>query len=155
MAVLGTGGLKLYRSSNNVLLCPGLEPDGVVPPEVFSKVIDRRTGKNILEAAMMEEVKGEEKEEATGKEEDSIGAVGGDPADDDPWEHQWVDKVGDDGKAGLRTANGKRYLAVLDFEATCVNKGKLEPQEIIEFPTVVLDLYTMVRLDNRVVCCSD
>ncbi|KAJ3247918.1 hypothetical protein HDU78_002671 [Chytriomyces hyalinus] len=32
-----------------------------------------------------------------------------------------------------------RYLAVLDFEATCDDKVNLSPQEIIEFPTVVID----------------
>ncbi|KAJ3140825.1 hypothetical protein HK100_008996 [Physocladia obscura] len=32
-----------------------------------------------------------------------------------------------------------RYLAVLDFEATCIDTGTIQPQEIIEFPVVVLD----------------
>ncbi|KAJ3266932.1 hypothetical protein HDU77_008277 [Chytriomyces hyalinus] len=32
-----------------------------------------------------------------------------------------------------------RYLAVLDFEATCDDSVKLSPQEIIEFPTLVID----------------
>ncbi|KAJ3228682.1 hypothetical protein HDU81_005992 [Chytriomyces hyalinus] len=32
-----------------------------------------------------------------------------------------------------------RYLAVLDFEATCDDKVNLSPQEIIEFPTVIID----------------
>ncbi|XP_012283366.1 ERI1 exoribonuclease 3 [Orussus abietinus] len=30
------------------------------------------------------------------------------------------------------------YLLVLDFEATCVRSGKIEPQEIIEFPCMTL-----------------
>lgn len=34
------------------------------------------------------------------------------------------------------------YIAVLDFEATCDNKTKLAPQEIIEFPVVVFDTKT-------------
>ncbi|KAI9337764.1 hypothetical protein BDR26DRAFT_863512 [Obelidium mucronatum] len=32
-----------------------------------------------------------------------------------------------------------RYLAVLDFEATCDENVRLRPQEIIEFPTCVID----------------
>lgn len=31
------------------------------------------------------------------------------------------------------------FLAVLDFEATCDNKGQLTPQEIIEFPVVLVN----------------
>lgn len=34
------------------------------------------------------------------------------------------------------------YLLVLDFEATCENGVKLNPQEIIEFPLVALDCHT-------------
>ena len=32
------------------------------------------------------------------------------------------------------------YLCVLDFEATCDNQGNFYPQEIIEFPVVVVRL---------------
>ncbi|KAJ3354069.1 hypothetical protein HDU83_005886 [Entophlyctis luteolus] len=35
-----------------------------------------------------------------------------------------------------------RYLAVLDFEATCEDGARITPQEIIEFPTVVIDTRT-------------
>lgn len=41
-----------------------------------------------------------------------------------------------------QTAAGVDYLAVLDFEATCVEKGRLQPQEIIEFPTLLVDVET-------------
>ncbi|KAI9327417.1 exonuclease, partial [Zopfochytrium polystomum] len=34
-----------------------------------------------------------------------------------------------------------RYLAILDFEATCDDARKFSPQEIIEFPTVVIDAH--------------
>ncbi|KAJ3028917.1 UNVERIFIED_CONTAM: hypothetical protein HDU68_000614 [Siphonaria sp. JEL0065] len=37
------------------------------------------------------------------------------------------------------TAQPYRYLAVLDFEATCEENVKLKPSEIIEFPTVIID----------------
>ena len=32
------------------------------------------------------------------------------------------------------------YFVVLDFEATCEEGGKLRPQEIIEFPTLLVDV---------------
>ena len=36
-----------------------------------------------------------------------------------------------------------RFLLVLDFEATCIEYGKLEPcSEIIEFPVKVIDTYS-------------
>lgn len=38
------GGLKLFRSDNNVILCPGNET-GYIPSEFFAKVEDRWTGK--------------------------------------------------------------------------------------------------------------
>lgn len=31
------------------------------------------------------------------------------------------------------------YLLILDFEATCSNSERINPQEIIEFPVVILD----------------
>ena len=34
---------------------------------------------------------------------------------------------------------GRKYLFVMDFEANCVKKGKLNPQEIVEFPVVPID----------------
>lgn len=40
-------GLKLYRSENGVLLTPGI--DGVVPPHLFNKVVDAKTGQDLLE----------------------------------------------------------------------------------------------------------
>ena len=32
------------------------------------------------------------------------------------------------------------YICVYDFECTCDNKKKLESQEIIEFPVVIIDV---------------
>jgi len=42
---------------------------------------------------------------------------------------------------------GARYVVVLDFEATCQREGRINPQEIIEFPSVVLDTSTMKVVD--------
>lgn len=41
-----------------------------------------------------------------------------------------------------RSAAGRQrfdFLAVLDFEATCEDNVRLDPQEIIELPTVLID----------------
>ena len=35
------------------------------------------------------------------------------------------------------------YILVLDFEANCVNEGKLDCQEIIEFPVHAINLQTL------------
>ena len=37
-----------------------------------------------------------------------------------------------------------KYLIILDFEANCVPDKQLYPQEIIEFPCVVYDIYNDV-----------
>ncbi|XP_054733722.1 uncharacterized protein LOC129241443, partial [Anastrepha obliqua] len=41
--IMDNGGMELYRSSNNVILCAG--SNGCIPKEYFLKVVDRRTGK--------------------------------------------------------------------------------------------------------------
>lgn len=40
------------------------------------------------------------------------------------------------------------HAVILDFEATCLARGRLDPQEIIEFPSVLLDLERGVTLDE-------
>ena len=39
-------GFKFYRSSNNVILCPGNE-QGFLPPEYFERVVQTRPSKYI------------------------------------------------------------------------------------------------------------
>jgi len=42
------------------------------------------------------------------------------------------------------------YIAVLDFEANCIDGKILRPQEIIEFPTVIYDVTTQtIERDNN------
>jgi len=45
-----------------------------------------------------------------------------------------------------------RFLLVLDFEAQCEEGVRLRPQEIIEFPTVAIDLQTMRATEFHVYC---
>jgi len=40
------------------------------------------------------------------------------------------------------------YYCVLDFEATCQQGARINPQEIIEFPTVLIDARTMSVVDE-------
>src|SRR3990167_8892595 len=46
------------------------------------------------------------------------------------------------------STTGLRYLLVLDFEATCEKGTQLKPQEIIEFPIVVVDLESKEVLET-------
>merc|ERR1711953_861176 len=43
---------------------------------------------------------------------------------------------------GMSTDGMVKYLCVLDFEATCDDKSKVYPQEIIEFPVLLLNTRT-------------
>jgi len=44
--------------------------------------------------------------------------------------------------------SGFDYLLVLDFEAQCIEDGKLEVQEIIEFPVLVIDSHSQNILEK-------
>jgi len=39
-------------------------------------------------------------------------------------------------------ANQLDYICILDFEANCMKKGVPEPQEIVEFPVLLVDAST-------------
>eukprot|EP01012_Entosiphon_sulcatum_P010935 TRINITY_DN1653_c0_g1_i1.p1 TRINITY_DN1653_c0_g1~~TRINITY_DN1653_c0_g1_i1.p1 ORF type:complete len:209 (-),score=29.77 TRINITY_DN1653_c0_g1_i1:45-671(-) len=41
-----------------------------------------------------------------------------------------------------------QYLCVLDFEATCAKGTQIKPQEIIEFPVVLLDTASLTVVDE-------
>lgn len=43
-------------------------------------------------------------------------------------------------KVNTNNSHEYDYILVLDFEATCEENVRLNPQEIIEFPVVVYDL---------------
>ena len=57
------------------------------------------------------------------------------------------------GKGYIQTATAPPTFAfdcyvVLDIEATCDNEKKMEPQEIIEFPLVLVDPKTLKQVDE-------
>ena len=41
-----------------------------------------------------------------------------------------------------------KYFLALDFEANCENGVKLDPQEIIEFPCIMVDANTFETVDT-------
>ena len=47
-----------------------------------------------------------------------------------------------------KAAQEYTHFLVLDFEANCVEKGKLSPQEIIEIPVVVVQADTLTIVDE-------
>ena len=41
-----------------------------------------------------------------------------------------------------------RYIIILDFEATCMKEGVPKPQEIIEFPSIIIDSETNTAISR-------
>lgn len=50
----------------------------------------------------------------------------------------------------LRAQHCPRYLFVLDFEANCIENDVLNPQEIIEFPVVIVDTVSNQILQDKI-----
>lgn len=92
-------GIPFFRSGNNVILSPGLDITGCIPPQY---IVDYK-------------YRDERKRRAV-----DISDVS-DPRD---------------GRYPL-------YYCVIDFEATCVENGKISNQEIIEFPAILVNAETM------------
>ena len=47
------------------------------------------------------------------------------------------------------TSQRFKYLVVLDFEATCQKSGRISPQEIIEWPAIIIDTTTFEILESN------
>ena len=45
--LLDVGGLKFFRSANEVILCPG-DSSGFIRPEYFDKVLNRNDGEQLM-----------------------------------------------------------------------------------------------------------
>jgi len=98
-------GIKLYLSTNRVILTEGLNQSGIIPPSYIAKV---------------EEVKGHGQHKKLYEIEN--------------WRTRAI-------RSETELAEVK-YLCILDFEATCEDGQRLQNQEIIEFPSVMLDTKT-------------
>jgi inhibitor of KinA sporulation pathway (predicted exonuclease)/RNA:NAD 2'-phosphotransferase (TPT1/KptA family) len=116
-------GAAFYRSSNDVLLSEGIE--GFIRPHLFARVEQVDRVGRVLRVLWQPPAPAEEKAEAPAKPSPAAAAAAAAPA-------------AAPAPAAERDA-APRLLLVLDFEATCDDGTPLEPQEVIEFPCVVLD----------------
>jgi hypothetical protein len=116
-------GIEFFLSQNNVILTKGI--DGVFPPKFFKRVVflGKRGGPD-------EELDFDRTCEGVPL---SVAVVPVDELSTRPL------KRGGGKSGGTPGTCRFRYLMVLDFEATCNNPVQTSPQEIIEFPTVVVD----------------
>ena len=58
-------------------------------------------------------------------------------------------KGGKDDSTDGMVGQAFKYLAILDFEAQCDKDKKLDVQEIIEFPVVIVDVENRKILDDK------
>lgn len=54
------------------------------------------------------------------------------------------------GEKQLLNLDPYQYLLILDFEANCIEEGKLECQEIIEFPVVPIDMKNLKVMEDKI-----
>jgi len=111
-------GIPFSISSNSVILSPGI--DGFIPPKYFKRVIDTKTGRDILN------------DPAPSSSSTSTTTT----------TSTYSPSSTSSSSSVFRPVQEKSpfdYICVLDFEATCDDKIRLE-QEIIEFPGVLIDV---------------
>ncbi|GAB5363474.1 hypothetical protein AAMO2058_000886300 [Amorphochlora amoebiformis] len=122
--------IGLFLSQNQVILSDGVNGKGVIPPEYFAKVQEivpngrSYTFRDLADWKSIEIPK-------TAKR--STKNLNENKSDRGPVTGKSTPKL---------TIDGFRYLIVLDFEATCEEGKRIEPQEIIEFPSVLVDVAT-------------
>lgn len=102
-------GIPFYRSSNGVILSPGLGNTGCIPPEYIDSFL-RRGGRD------------HDKKAASPRKMVDLPAQSS--------ESDKADTVSE--------GTAFTHYCVIDFEATCVESKVIQPQEIIEFPAVML-----------------
>lgn len=104
-------GIPFYRSSNGVVLSPGLGVTGCIPPEFIQDIFARSThSTHSVPSSLVCESSYDDK-----KDSKQSAAY-----------------------ACTSSINGYSHYCVIDFEATCLSDKPIRPQEIIEFPAVML-----------------
>ena len=161
VAAAMAAGIEFYISHNGVVLSRGI--DGVIPPKYFTRAVQLKKGVPVAELPF------ERRDiDASAAAAAAVAATGGAPTSGGKRSFAAVAgggrgrgtadpaAAGSAAKAGAKptaaaaasaasTTSGPcpyRYLLVLDFEATCDSPVQTSPQEIIEFPTVVIDTST-------------
>lgn len=62
----------------------------------------------------------------------------------------WYKPQGNSGVQETLNLDPYQYLLILDFEANCVEEGKLECQEVIEFPVVPIDIKNLKVMEDKI-----
>jgi len=127
-------GMELFLSRNNVILSRGF--DGVIPPQYFKKVVMRND-----EGKYQEINRSEYKKASMDLQEET-------KENKDPPKLHKEEKKTSGGKTTM-TGQAFKYLAILDFEAQCDKDKRLDVQEIIEFPVVIVDVENRKILDDK------
>mmetsp|Transcript_5042 Transcript_5042/g.12200 ORF Transcript_5042/g.12200 Transcript_5042/m.12200 type:complete len:571 (+) Transcript_5042:280-1992(+) len=118
-------GVPLLLSKNRVVLSDGVGGNGILPPEYFSKI--EKVEKSAAGVSVSELRDWETCEIPKGaKQPPNIKLRRHSSTPKEPREYKKL-----------------KYLCVLDFEATCERNTKIPNQEIIEFPSVLLDVQRM------------
>lgn len=120
MAGAMAAGIPFYRSSNGVILSPGLGDTGCIPPEFIGDFLRRPDAHQTIKS-------------------DSERNVERRPAPIHNVCHVDTSNIPCDEV----TQPAFTHYCVIDFEATCLDSKVIQPQEIIEFPAVMLSAITL------------
>eukprot|EP00472_Partenskyella_glossopodia_P003076 CAMPEP_0197528588 /NCGR_PEP_ID=MMETSP1318-20131121/25636_1 /TAXON_ID=552666 /ORGANISM="Partenskyella glossopodia, Strain RCC365" /LENGTH=480 /DNA_ID=CAMNT_0043083743 /DNA_START=96 /DNA_END=1538 /DNA_ORIENTATION=- len=130
-----TDDIPLYLSANSVVLSDGEKGSGIISPEYFSRV-DRIVSDNTTKKKSIEDLKDWKTcpipKNAKKHPKSAQLRI----------ENKQSNKmqIPDEGVVGGSGVGKPDYLCVLDFEATCEKDVRIETPEIIEFPSVLVDV---------------
>ena len=127
-------GIPFFRSSNGVILSPGLGDTGCIPAEFISQILGRgRPGYNTRSHNTKQQATVEQQQPQHRPEESPLPCAQSVFTCDVDVNVQKESSL----SFSCRTSAFTHYC-VIDFEATCVDKKVIHPQEIIEFPAVMV-----------------
>lgn len=145
-------GIPFYRSSNNVILTPGMGENGCIPAKFIRNVIDRATGQELrgwrdqyqdMTGGLKREWEPFSSAEVPPSAEGSDEMSRGSSVQSLPAPPMATTIKGKSNDGNTTAASGSHYYCVIDFEATCMQEEQISPQEIIEFPAVFVNASTL------------
>lgn len=174
-------GIKFFRSTNNVILSPGLNDTGSIPPEYFVDITIRnrepKQSQNLGQNQNRKVSQGKSRVQHLGVDERKLDqSLNNDNSHNShnnnnntsiqPQTQTWATRLKSSSTTpitepeleSLKTSNDIPtlsssseidYYCVIDFEATCLNNVKINPQEIIEFPAVMINARTMNTVESE------